>query len=53
MAKKKNSSPPPPSGAQQPAGIKFDVEDLLLAAIAPVVMKRPRSRKTAKRDRQR
>ena len=53
MAKKKNSLPPPPPGAQQPTGIRFDLEDLLAAAITSVVIKRPRNRKTTKRDYQR
>jgi hypothetical protein len=54
MAKKKNSLPPPPPGGQQPSGIRFDLEDLLAAAITSVVIKRPRNRrKTAKRDHQR
>jgi hypothetical protein len=54
MAKKKNSLPPPPPGALRPAGIRFDMEDLLAAAITSIVIKRPRNRrKTAKRDHQR
>jgi hypothetical protein len=54
MAKKKNSLPPPPAGGQQPAGIRFDLEDLLAAAITSVLIKRPRNRrKTARRDHQR
>jgi hypothetical protein len=53
MAEKKNSLPPPKRD-QEAASIRFDLEDLLAAAITSVVIKRPRNRrKTAKRDHQR
>jgi hypothetical protein len=46
MAEKKVSPPPSPkSGVQEPAGIAFDFEDLIVAAVAAVTLKRARKRR--------
>jgi hypothetical protein len=46
MAEKKVPPPPSPkSGVQEPAGIAFDFEDLIAAAVVAITRKRTRKRR--------